>query len=46
MELQRVQGWSYGVWTMARWRAREVERRDRLTWIVEEAGEAAEWVLQ
>ena len=35
-------GWSYGVWTVARWRAGEVVQRDRLMLIEEEAREAAE----
>jgi len=39
-------GWSYGVWMAARWRARDAERCDQLTLIVEEAREAAEWGLQ
>ena len=42
MELRHVHGWNYDVWTAARQRAREAERRDQLTLIVEEAGEAAE----
>ena len=46
MELRRVHGWSYGMWTTARWRAKEVERHDQLTLIVEETGEAAKRGLQ
>jgi hypothetical protein len=30
------------MWMAARWRAREVERRDQLTLIMEEAGEVTE----
>ena len=46
MELQCVRGWSYGMWMVARWRARGVARRDRLMLIEEEAREVAKWGLQ
>ena len=41
MEQWHVRGWSYGVWMVARRRAREAERHDRLALIKEEAGEVA-----
>ena len=44
--LMQRHGWSYGMWTAARRRAGEVKRRDQLTLIAEEAGEAAKRGLQ
>jgi len=46
MELRRVRGWSYAMWTAARQSAGQAVRHDRLTLIEEEAGEAAERGLQ
>jgi hypothetical protein len=46
MEIRRVRGWSYGLWMVARQRAEEAERHDRLTLIEEETRKAAEQGLQ